>query len=487
MDYILEYLKLVLQDGKDSYVFGFFLSEMSDASAWMTILGWILITGFLAFASDSFHPFHISTGIGMWFKKVSVFKVAVYSAITFSMMPFYRLFVRIVGGLTGADASVLTLDCIGNYINPLSICIVCLVITTVALEHGTRQAFCMGMCAFAIPALLTYYTLTPEHLAMYAIVFILSGTAAFLYDKYSMCVTYLIMSAVYVVSKLVIITTSGQVRLLTGDTFLEKMMQYLACMEMDMVMIAVIAFVLFQYGGSTIAEIKKNLMKNAAVMAVMVILIAISVVSGRTADVYAGEVDESSMLKQEIFTFGGSGSSNSEESAKNTVATSAASEYGALMNIKDFNATVFEEDKQELEETVREYIEGRNTFEIVDMYYNGGYLVTDNSNPKKPKYQFMMVYAVYLYCDTYSAQDTGDIVDGIFYFTTVIDNFKYKDVINWTTLNGNVGFFEISTSKTRGIQTFFCYTSDQTEKMKARAMDGMSEGSVLEVVGNMPE
>jgi hypothetical protein len=295
------------------------------------------------------------------------------------------------------------------------------------------------------------------------------------------------MSAVYVVSKLVIITTSGQVRLLTGDTFLEKMMQYLACMEMDMVMIAVIAFVLFQYGGSTIAEIKKNLMKNAAVMAVMVILIAISVVSGRTADVYAGEVDESSMLKQEIFTFGGSGSSNSEESAKNTVATSAASEYGALMNIKGFNATAFEQDKQALEETVREYIEGRNTFDIVDMYYNGGYLVTDNSNPKKPDYQFMMVYAVYLYCDTYSAQDTGDIVDGIFYFTTVIKNFGGTHVINWTTLNGNVGFFEISTSKTRGIQTFFCYTSDQTEKMKARVMEGMSEDSILEVVGNMPE
>jgi hypothetical protein len=359
-----------------------------------------------------------------------------------------------------------------------------LVITTVALEHGKRQPFFLGMCAFAIPAQLTYGIFRIENVVVFCIVIVLSVAAIFLYDKYSIYVTYLIMSVLYLVSKFVIITTSGQVRLITGETFLEKVMQYLACMEIDIVMIAVIAFVLFQYGGSTIADIRKNLVRNVVALVLIAVLIVGSVVSGRTADVYAGEVDVSSIYSADLFA--DTGSDSSSEKSKNTD-KSETSEYGALMNIKGFNATAFEQDKQALEETVREYIEGRNTFDIVDMYYNGGYLVTDNSNPKKPDYQFMMVYAVYLYCDTYSAQDTGDIVDGIFYFTTVIKNFGGTHVINWTTLNGNVGFFEISTSKTRGIQTFFCYTSDQTEKMKARVMEGMSEDSILEVVGNMPE
>lgn len=262
--------------------------RVSSEVQWMFFITFAVVALIAIFASDSFHPFKKELGIFMWFKKISVFKVTVFAAAVFSLHTFYKMLITIVGSLTGANASVLALECLGSYINPFSVCILSIAVSTLPLVHKRRQAFFLGLSVFLTPAILTFNTITMEHLVVYAVGICISAAAAVLYSRFSMYGTYAAMSVVYLISKYFLIFYSGKVLLLSEPSAGGKFIQFLSCMELDIVLTLILALILLGYKEITVEKSERHLKKDIAAVSVMAVVAVGSLVSNNTAYVYAG-------------------------------------------------------------------------------------------------------------------------------------------------------------------------------------------------------
>ena len=235
------------------------------------------------FATDSFHPFNLGQGILMWFKKVSILKVTIFAAAVFSLHTFYKMLILLIENLIGMKASVLSITA-----------------STVVLAHGSVQAFFLGLSVFLTPALLTFNTFTLEHVVIYAGGIAFGVATAALYRRFSMYVTYVVMSVVYLVSKYFMLMYSGKVLLLSANTMKKRGMQYLACMELDVFLIFILALILLGYKVMISEEKDRKIIKDIAGVALIAVVVIGSVVCGKVTEVKAGTPKESPVL----FTFG---------------------------------------------------------------------------------------------------------------------------------------------------------------------------------------
>ena len=184
--------------------------------------------------------------------------------------------------------------------NPFSVFVLSITASTVVLAHGSVQAFFLGLSVFLTPALLTFNTFTLEHVVIYAGGIAFGVATAALYRRFSMYVTYVVMSVVYLVSKYFMLMYSGKVLLLSANTMKKRGMQYLACMELDVFLIFILALILLGYKVMISEEKDRKIIKDIAGVALIAVVVIGSVVCGKVTEVKAGTPKESPVL----FTFG---------------------------------------------------------------------------------------------------------------------------------------------------------------------------------------
>ena len=253
-----------------------FNDNVPDEVKYYFIGSFLIVTLIAILASDSFKVLHPFAGIKEWPTKINVLKVTVFAAAVFSLHTFYKMLVTAIASLANDRLGDVMTNCLGSYINPISVCVMSIALTTVELKKKTAQAFFLALSIFVTPAILSYATFTNEHIAIYLVGFVLAIAAGILYRRYSMYVTYAIMAVVYLIGKFFLIEYSEQATIIDNSNYLFKVGQYLSCMRIDIGMIIVLLLILFIYK-TVLEELdKKSVIQN---ISVVIVLLAVFIFS----------------------------------------------------------------------------------------------------------------------------------------------------------------------------------------------------------------
>lgn len=230
------------------------------------------------FACDSFRLFHPIVGIGEWKSKISIVKVIIFAAAVFSFHTFYKMLIALSGKAIHADASAAALDCLGSYINPISLMVYAFAVSTMSFRKGPFQALFLGWAIFLTPAVMSFSTITNEHIMLYIVTALFGIAGAFCYRRCSPYAACFVMYITYFITKFFMIYYSEEVLLLTADSWNGKFGQYMACMQMDAILCFILLLMLFGYKGFTTErkylKIKKDLILTCIVTIFMVGTIA---------------------------------------------------------------------------------------------------------------------------------------------------------------------------------------------------------------------
>jgi len=206
------------------------------------------------FASDSFKVFEPIEGLSETFSKVSLLKVVVFGATVFSIHAFYKIIAGFIGGLIAANASVQALSCAGSYINPISIMIYAAALATISLYRGegTFQGMCLGFAIFVSPTLLSFEDDSAQNISLLVagVALGITGGIAYSMEKSlhkSIIKIFMPLSIVYFILKMVILYNAEDVMIITSMSTSGKLLDVVACMEMDMILILVFLLVLLIY------------------------------------------------------------------------------------------------------------------------------------------------------------------------------------------------------------------------------------------------
>lgn len=265
--------------------------NVSDEVAIFFLASFVIMALFAVLACDSVRFFHPIQGIKEWGSKISIIKVVIFSATVFSIHTFYKMLVAVFGNLIHADASVLALECLGTYINPLSLMIYAYTISTMRFQKRHVQATFLGWSIFLTPAVMSFYGFTYEHVTIYAVGGVIGVIGGILYNRLSPYFTCFILYVIYFIAKYFMIFYSDEVMLLSGETMLERIAQYLACIEFDVLVALILLLVLFGYRVATTEGIK--IVKELVCPAILLIVLVASIVSNTRVTVIAKEVIKS--------------------------------------------------------------------------------------------------------------------------------------------------------------------------------------------------
>lgn len=237
------------------------------------------------FACDKFDVFHPIIGMKEWGKKISLVKVIVFAAAVFSFHTFYKMLVTTVGGIVGADGSVRAVDCLGSFINPISIMVYAYAISTLTFRRKWFQALMLGLAIFFVPAAMTYYSFTPEHITIYLTAAAIAVTGGILYEvrlrgKCSSLVACFVLNIIYFISKYFMIFYSDRITLITAEHYFGRMKQYFACVEMDFILAFILLLFLFVYKVAITGNI--SIKKNAVFPGILLVFTVLSIAFGRT-------------------------------------------------------------------------------------------------------------------------------------------------------------------------------------------------------------
>ena len=249
----------------------------------LMIAPFLISATILALGSDSFLLFHPIDEISEWFKKISILKVTIFSAAIFSLHTFYKMFVSAIAVLAKDNIGDVMTNCLGNFINPISVLILSIAICTTKLKRRGFQAVFLGAAVFVTPSVLSYYTLTVEHIVIFSVGIALSIITGILYDRVSMYVTYAIMSFAYLVGKFFLIYFSDQAIIIDSHTIFGQLCQYITCMRIDIGMIIVLLCVLFIYRAVAEPITGKSII---AYFVVLVLYIALFISTYLTRNLY---------------------------------------------------------------------------------------------------------------------------------------------------------------------------------------------------------
>ena len=250
VEYAKAFFAYVMNVGENRFMFidnNIFSGDATEEQTVYCIISFIIMAVIVIFASDSFKLFHPIEGLREWPEKINFLKVIIFSAAVFSLHTFYKMLVDLIS-LVGNDSlgGVIT-NCFGSYINPISICIFSIVLTTVDMEHDHIQAFFVGLCLFSTRGLLTCDTFTKGEISICVAGIVLPLVGAIIYYRFSMAVTYMIMSVSYLVVKFFIVENTEMADIIVGETIPEKIGEYLSCMRIDIGIILVLVAILLIY------------------------------------------------------------------------------------------------------------------------------------------------------------------------------------------------------------------------------------------------
>ena len=242
-----------------------FNKNLPENVQWYFVGSFLFVALIAIFASDSFRVFHPLEGIKEWPSKINVLKVTIFAAAVFSLHTFYKMLVTLIANLSGDKYGDVMINCLGTYINPISVCVMSIALTTGEMRKKHLQAFFLALSVFVTPALLSYATFTNEHIAIYAVGIAMSVIAGILYRRFSMYITYSIMAFSYLIGKFFLIEYSDQAVILDGTNYFYKIGQYISCMRIDIGMIIVLLLILFIYKTVLTELTKKNVTLNLLV------------------------------------------------------------------------------------------------------------------------------------------------------------------------------------------------------------------------------
>lgn len=266
-------------------------NNVSDEAAIFFLASFVIMALFAVLACDSLHFFHPIQEIKEWGSKISIIKVVIFSATVFSIHTFYKMLVAIFGNLIHADASIMALDCLGSYMNPLSLMIYAYAVSTMRLQKRYVQAAFLGWSIFLTPAVMSFYGFTNEHIAIYAVGGVIGLAGGILYNRLSPYFTCFILYVIYFIAKYFMIYYSDEVILLSGETMFEKIAQYLACIEFDVLVALILLLVLYGYRAATTEGIK--IVKELVCPAILLIVLVVSIISDSRVTIIAKEVIKS--------------------------------------------------------------------------------------------------------------------------------------------------------------------------------------------------
>ena len=250
--------------------------NVSDEVGYYFIASFLIMTIITILACDSFNFFHPIEGLHEWSYKIHILKVIVFAAGIFSLHTFYKMFVTVIAGLFHDDIGGVMTNCLGSFINPISVCIMSIAITTVEMRKKNIQAFFLGVTVFITPALLSYTSLTKEHVTVVLTGIILSLACGILYKRFSMYVTYCIMSCVYLIGKFFLVANTEQAKIIDANSVIGKIGQYLSCVRVDIGMIFVFLATLLIYKTVSVTMTKKELLINASVPMCILLIFVLS-------------------------------------------------------------------------------------------------------------------------------------------------------------------------------------------------------------------
>lgn len=211
-------------------------------------MGSFIVMAVLAIlACDSFRLFHPIQGVGEWKSKISIFNVVTFTAAVFSLHTFYKMLIALGGKAIHAEASVAAMNCLGSYINPISLMIYAFTVSTVTFRRKCVQAMFLGWATFLTPAAMSFSTLTDEHIMLYTVAVSFGIIGAFCYKRFSPYIACFVMYIAYFIAKFFMIYFSEEVLLLTEEQWIGKLGQYMACMQMDVILCLLLLLILFGY------------------------------------------------------------------------------------------------------------------------------------------------------------------------------------------------------------------------------------------------
>ena len=254
------------------------LGEIEDRQAIFFIVSLLLMTLIAIFASDSFLITSPIEGIAEWKFKIHILKVIIFSAAVFSLHTFYKMFVTMVAGLAKDQVASATAVMAGSYINPISICIISIVLVTVELKRKWKwfQAFFLSLSILVTPTLMSYFPFTKDAQTIYIVGILLSVLAAILYKKCSMYITYAIMSIAYLIGKYFMLKNSSLVRIIRGSSIPGHIAQYITAMRVDLGMILVLLLILFIYRTTAETMEKKKIISNLVLAGLFAVVFVFS-------------------------------------------------------------------------------------------------------------------------------------------------------------------------------------------------------------------
>lgn len=271
-------------------------SDIPEQMQYFFIGSFIVMVLLAIFACDSFSLFDLfDDPIEFILDKGSIVRVVIFSAAIFSFHTFYKMLVGITGRFLGADASTRALSCLGSYINPIAIMIYAFAITTLYFKRRWFQAFMLGLVIFLTPSVMSFYEFTNEHIAIYSAAGAIAFTGGVLYVlEWSPFVACFVLDIAYFVAKYFMIFYSDEVKLITASDNVGRIKQYLACVQMDLILALILLLVLFVYNIATTRN--ASVKKNVVLPIVLAIFTIMAIIFGRTELRYQPDYEQAVAL-----------------------------------------------------------------------------------------------------------------------------------------------------------------------------------------------
>ena len=267
-------------------------NNVPDEVMFFFIASFVVMILIAILACDSFRLFHPIEGIREWKNKISIFQVIIFAAAAFSFHTFYKMLITLAGGMLGAQASISALECLGTYINPISVMIYAYAVSTMTLRKKNIQALFLGWAIFLTPAALSYSTFTREHIMLYSVAASFGIVGAVLYKKCSPYISYFVMSIVYLICKFFMLYYSEEMLILTSESWGGKVAQFLACEQMDIMLLFLLLLILLGYKEIITEKENLKIKKDVVFAGIAAVLLVGSVVSNQVVEVHAIQLEK---------------------------------------------------------------------------------------------------------------------------------------------------------------------------------------------------
>ena len=265
-------------------------------------------------ACDSFKATAPIEGIKEWKSKISIIKVVIFSAAVFSLHTFYKILIALSGRIFHAYASIAALDCLGSYINPISLMIYAFAVSTITFRKGWLQAMFLGWAIFLTPAAMSLSSFTYEHIILYSVAGAFGILGAICYKRLSPYASCFVMYIGYFIAKFFIIYYSDEIFLLTADSWPGKIAQYMACMQMDVILCVLLMLILLGYKQTTTEKADRELKSDIILSAITVALMVGTIFFSNTTE--EGPIQFSNNSVNVIYDFFDNTSEAADEAAK---------------------------------------------------------------------------------------------------------------------------------------------------------------------------